>query len=116
MKINEKLLPQIIESGTDYIRFYDGTMICWGSYTGSFNVTGQSGGVYYTTSVFTFPQTFISPPVVIPSLYQATGVYWCSLGNSSTQTTSSTQIRILSMATHSDVTLTPSYVAIGKWK
>lgn len=106
----------ITASGTNYIKYNSGKMICWGSYTGTVNVTSAANGMYYTTYNFTYPQEFISVPIVIPSVTQATGVLFAGLGNSSVQTKTGTQLRVIAGASVSNVSVTFSYIAIGSWK
>ena len=106
----------ITETGTNYIKYDSGKMICWDSYTGTVNVTSSAGGVYYATYLFTFPVEFISTPVVTPSVTQGSGVLWACLGNASSQTTTTTQLRVIAGASTSNASVTFRYIAIGKWK
>lgn len=106
----------VVESGTNYMKYDDGTMVCWDSYTGTLNITSSVGGIYYAVHSFTFPQTFTSAPVVIPAVTQGSGVMWGGLGNASSQTTTNTQLRVLAGTNYSNASVTFQYIAIGKWK
>lgn len=113
---NDDEVQTIIESGTGYIKYWDGTMICYDEETASVNMTSQVGGVYYGVHSFTFPQAFISVPVVIPKVTQSSGVYWAGLGNRGTQTATTMQMRVISGASATNASVTFGYIAIGKWK
>ena len=59
----------IVESGSNtngnYIKFADGTMICYAILSFNLEITNQYEGVYYAnTGSITFPQEFISTPVI----------------------------------------------------
>ena len=109
----------IVESGSNnsgkYIKFSDGTMICWNRITSTSSSTSQSNGIYYCPFTMAFPQEFIETPTVIPSLTQIAGLYFTSLGNNQPSTTQ-VQLRSLSMSAFTNVQFTYSYIAIGKWK
>lgn len=109
----------IVESGSNnsgkYIKFSDGTMICWNRITSTSSSTGQSNGFYYCPFSMGFPQEFVETPTVIPSLTQTGGLYFTSLGNNQ-PTTTNVQLRSLSMNAFTNVQFTYGYIAIGKWK
>lgn len=59
----------IIESGSNangnYIKYYDGTMICYNTYSDTINITSQYEGVYYAnTGDITFPVEFYAKPLI----------------------------------------------------
>lgn len=112
------LQGHIIESGSNangnYVKFSDGTLICW--YYGSKNVAINKayGSLYQGTITCTFPAAFYSKPAV--SIGQAkwgTGASWGAV--SSTNTTS-TVLRFLDAFSRSSASMDISYIAIGRWK
>lgn len=112
------LINRIIDSsGSNYIKFTDGTMVCWGSknYTLT-NNDAQIGGLWYTTRITdlgTFAQTFKQVPIVITGCIKGafnvaeyncnstTNVGYCWFTNGTKRTNES---------------ITFVYIAIGKWK
>lgn len=112
------LINSIIDSGSNengnYIKFSDGTMICWASIAKTFT-TSQHPNVYYTSSAdgfpsFMFPQNFISTPSIEVT---NKGVNWCSVYDSNNTGFS---IVVYSVAARTSVSSTFDYVALGKWK
>lgn len=112
------LINSIIDSGSNengnYIKFSDGTMICWASIAKTFT-TSQHPNVYYTSlsdgfPTFVYPQEFISKPILNVSVE---GVSWCSIYSSS-----NTQFNIVvySVAERTSFSSIFNYIAIGKWK
>lgn len=115
-KINRELLPQIIESGTDYIKYYDGTMICYGAVSLQANENRSSGGLTYYSGAtdIDFSQSFTNTDF---SMFTTVGLanmnYFCQ---SYASPNSVSQIRVSFTSTGKDDTRRVSYVAIGKWK
>ena len=118
-------LAGIVTSGSNengsYIKFDDGTMVCYGSkgFT-SVTPTLASAPLYYYSATFNnFAQTFISAPIVIPSVYSATDnrVVSCATGFGPTNTNpyggNPLRVYLLGAAV---ITFSISYIAIGKWK
>lgn len=106
----------IVEQGTNYRKWNSGKAECWGSKTETLNITTAANNSYYTTTSFTFPITFTATPNIFPSLSQDSGVFWASLGNTSTLSTTGCQLRIMSGASQSNKSITWHYYAIGTWK
>lgn len=109
----------IVEQGSNndgtYIKYENGTMICYGKKTQTLAITSQSGQVYYNSIIFTFPEEFIEAPVAVPALTQTGGILFTSLGNNFPIATQ-VQVRVLSMVSNASANVTASYIAIGKWK
>lgn len=118
--LNNKIL---YESGSNengsYVKFPDGTMICYwqsgvpGGGTGGFSVKANS----VTTSVLQFPETFSSEPVVMPILMSGSSsatMGYISLSPWSV-TTTQFQIRFYSKDS-SNREPNYGYMAIGRWK
>ena len=59
-------IQAIDSSGTGYIKYDDGTMICYGNDNGSQTPTAYYN-YYQITKDVSFPQTFISAPIVANS-------------------------------------------------
>lgn len=100
----------IIESGSNtngnYVKYTDGTMICWGS-----KPTGN----------ITFAETFISTPTLIVSVNNAQNNFMhVAQGSASSGSTGSLVATYQSIGTTNawaiDNTVTINYIAIGKWK
>lgn len=102
----------IIETGTDYTKWADGTMICTvtsGTLTSS-NVTGSS---YQSDAVsINFPQTFVAAPMPMPAATRVAGTIGHWVGNCSTSTTSA-NVRL--MTSTSGATGTITVTAYGRW-
>ena len=118
--LNNKVL---YESGSNengsYVKFPDGTMICYwqsgvpGSGDGGFTVAASA----VTTNTLTFPETFSSEPVVMPILMS--GSSSANIGYISVSpwyvTTTQFQIRFYNKDTSARVP-NYGYIAIGRWK
>ena len=89
-------------------------MICYGSATNTVS-SSSANGTYYSSNTFDFPITFIEPPIAVPSVSQTGGIYFAGLGNGYPWK-GKVQVRVLSLAAFTDVSITFSYIAIGKWK
>ena len=99
----------VIESGTNYLKFKDGALIC----TGAGNGTNDS----YTT--INFPQNFISAPRVVATITSANTTYMKTVACANV-TTSSARFFVywweIGTATGGIGADAFNYVAIGKWK
>lgn len=112
MTINEKLLPQIIESGTDYIRFCDGTQIAWSE--AKVNVTMSAWGNVFYADVSTLPN-WSKPFTTIYQTIASTNnkQFWVSSDGGNT--TNPGLIRLF-RPTDGGYSPTVKAFAIGKWK
>jgi hypothetical protein len=108
----------IIERGSvspgnrgQYIRYADGTQICWSYAAASLTATDLTGSVYRTTatSTWTFPVAFIESPVVTG--ITETSVRWVSLGTATTTDVSFRHYAAVNSATGIDTRL----MAVGRW-
>jgi hypothetical protein len=105
---DETVIAKIIESDTNYIKYADGTLQCWGAQA----ITPTSIDVP-KSQVITFPTAFISTPIVLVTAQSSNpynGARECTcIPNSITQATI--------YLTRADLTATNiSWFAIGKWK
>lgn len=101
-----------IESGTGYIKYPDGTLICSGV-LGLVTTTDASGNNFRSpASPFTYAATFIASPAV--SLGVSGGAnsnIWCSGFNMGISGGS-----LYILAANNSANGNPSYVAVGRWK
>jgi len=113
----------IVESGSNtngnYVKYADGTMICYGIIYEE-NISSTTWGNIYicTLTAKNFAETFVSVPNIIISPYQeyssqATASVGAVVGTTTTTTGDITLMRG-SVLTNGVVRL--SYQAIGKWK
>lgn len=109
--INDKLLEQIkeqideiIESGNGYIKYKDGTLLCYG--LDSTNTTG-----YISIS---FPITFISIPIVV--VQQQSGSETTNIITAKTSTIDKSYFRCGCVYAQGYLQQNINWIAIGKWK
>lgn len=110
----------IVESGTGYVKYYDGTMVCYGSNTTG-TLTWTQDGSRWCSANHTLPnfaQTFISTPIVSKTIQSCnpSGRYICLTGSSSPTTTNPGSYNLDTYWNATNTTVTVSYIAIGKWK
>ena len=104
----------IVESGTNYVKYSDGTLICYESNTN--DATENADYWSWCRRIdhwnVTFPVEFISPPsVTVSGSYQAI-ISVVTSGLSKTGVT----ITLLTNSTSSSSSCIRNYIAIGKWK
>lgn len=108
----------IFETGTNgngsYIRYADGTQICFGVVTRACAATNAVGSLFYGyANSITFPAGFTASPTFICQSYSAGVITWDGSGGS---TTSIGVPMILSSVSVASRNYTCNYLAIGKWK
>ncbi len=103
----------------EYVRFADGTQICWHRYAAAVDVTSvtNESGILFVTpggTALTFPAAFVSAPVVSDATIRNTGysgrgwgaVYWASASS----------CEWYGFASKSALAaLLPGYIATGRW-
>ncbi len=110
----------VIEQGSNangrYVKYADGTMMCWHTSTTLNTASTVLGALFVGTLVtLTFPVAFSSVPVVLPTAARSSstsGAVWAYLANT-TPTTTQVSLNILSSGTGG--TAYPAYIAIGRW-
>lgn len=115
----------VVASGSNgngnYIKFYDGTMICWNY----IEVTDQAianeyraNVIYQGTRNITYPQAFVgNPPVLTCSMFKwGNSASWGGTTDNSTPLTNGTLRGYDSFSRASGTTCKISWYAIGKWK
>jgi hypothetical protein len=96
-----------------YIRYSDGTMMCWYDGLASQTTTNASGILWYNNATVTFPVPFISAPVVnSTNRSQGSFIPWSGFNDSITTTTA----RLWLIGGGATWIGALSYTAIGKWK
>ncbi|WP_051960487.1 hypothetical protein [Devosia riboflavina] len=106
----------IIERGSNangqYVRFADGTQICWHKSPGSFSATNAAGSVFASgLATFTFPVAFSAAPnVTYNAAFSAVSAPWVS-GAAITTTTASLYL----LGALSGAAGVPEYIAVGRW-
>lgn len=122
-----EVIDSIIESGSNangnWIKYSDGTMICWHTVLGNTFDCTQSGGTgryYYVdtnnssenSKQWTYPQAFINVPTV--SAQVGSNAYTMpSIGGIALTWASAYCVTPYAV---SNITFTWSFIAIGKWK
>lgn len=108
----------ILERGSnangEYIKYADGTMICWSNSRPLGNLAATLGAIFYTGSqTWTFPQQFVSAPAVAGHISSTVGYSWLGLGSGATSASNTTFSGFSATSTTSAPTF--SAVAIGRW-
>lgn len=111
----------IIDSGSNengnYIKFYDGTMICSKVVSGTYQCNQSDGSVYKTQDINLgdYTQTFTQLPTISGSV-GGTSFCWLGLIGGSSQSVSSPGIAVLMRPTSSSLSARINIIAIGRWK
>jgi len=98
-------------SGLDWVRFYNGTQICWGV-TGQISISSGGGSAYYGSAAVSFPVAFTTNYVLAvsaPDNY-TTGIVWggyAPMGSSGAQ--------LYAIGPNNGMSARISYVATGRW-
>lgn len=119
MKINDKLtkhLQNIAESGDGYIKYSDGTMICYGNYRGTTKLADYFNWCKRTEENIsvTFKKEFISAPTVIVTPLYFSYVFSIMLNQIKTTGFGFTGLKTNGAAIDTSVNI--NYIALGKWK
>ena len=116
---NTNDIAGIISSGNntngEWVKYSDGTMICYMNKTYNVDITRQWGSVYETAGVplGDFTQSFVEIPVVTASCTGASSVWIEAITPTKTSLGSSWFMRPVST---SNAQVVISYIAIGRWK
>jgi len=107
---------QTLDSGTGYIRYSDGTMMCWKDTIGpiTMSIGPATGNLYYASVSATFPQQFISKPTVTSQIGNRTTSNIAWAGWIDTTTTGISGGEFVSFVLNYQTYW--QYIAIGKWK
>ena len=97
-----------------WIRFSDGTQICYYSGTKTIAINKAYGSLFQGAYTYSFPKEFASTPAVAIGRTQwGTGASWGIVGN---VTTSSVTLRFIDAFNRTAASMDISYIAIGRWK
>ena len=103
-----------------YEKRSDGTCVCEGQQTRTVNISNlYSGGIYYDDfAAVPFPSgLFAAIPDVRATIQSAPATVWVATTSNSKPSTSSTQtVRLLSGNVETNISVTVSYRAVGRWK
>lgn len=99
----------------EYVRFADGTQICWHRYAAAVDVTGVSGSLFITGgTTLRFPAAFVSAPVVSDATIRNTG--YSGRGWGAVYSVDATSCAWYGFASTSSLAaLLPGYIATGRW-
>lgn len=116
----ENAINGVVQSGNNengsYIKYVDGTMICYKNVTVTAAINNAWGSVYETSnsvSFGNFPETFISAPIVT---VQPTGTGCWVEGLNDTSTTQVGNSYLARAVDTSSRNYSFNIIAIGKWK
>lgn len=118
--VNPSFAPRgaLIESGSNangqYVRYADGTQICYTNRETSVPINNVFGNLFWTGSnLWTFPATFSAPPTVSVSEAGGVGACWGGLGTGGTNSANTTFaiFRVEAVGARP----TASLKAIGRW-
>lgn len=109
----------ISESGSNsngyYVRFADGTQICWHTKYTTNLIDTPHGNVYYSGSdIWTFPASFKIPPKFFSNVESAAGYSWAGLGADAVSTTSASFAVFSPVKSYANAFV--SLMSIGNWK
>lgn len=122
MKINDKLtkdLQNIVESGDGYIKYSDGTMICYGKTTFEKTSVVAYGALYRSVSIQydNFAKPFISTPITSYSFTELSpNNFSAMIAIYITATTTNPGKVCIVKENNDQISGTISYIAIGRWK
>lgn len=108
----------IIERGSnangEYVRYADGTQICWGQVTASASITGAIMGAFRSGAVnVPFPVGFSATPRLIPIPYEIDSCLSC-IGSSNTNANGGS-ILLIANASQAAASRVITWQAIGRW-
>ena len=112
----------VVESGSNsngkYVKFYDGTMICWNYMEVTDQAINGAYGVLYDGSrVITYPVAFTQTPVLTCSMFKhGTSASWGSTSDNSTPLTKGTLKGLDAYSRSTGTICRIAWHAIGKWK
>lgn len=112
----------IVASGSNsngnYIKFFDGTMICWNYMEVTDQaINGAYGNLYDGSRVITYPVAFTATPVLTCSMFKwGTSASWGSTSDNDTPLTKGTLKGLDAYSRASGTKCRIAWHAIGKWK
>ena len=113
----ENAINGVIESGDGYIKFGDGTMICYENIEFSIGTMTQQGSFWRYDNAnlsISFAKSFVSKPNIVATV--VAGNYASLLYVINCTNEKITQLNVLTLANASNQRTNINYIAIGKWK
>lgn len=107
----------IVERGSssngEYVKYADGTQICWMARTDTVAIDQSATGVFYSTSTgWTYPAAFASTPAVVVSGRRSSGITWVVVGS---PTASSVLYNHVAAQSQGSLGASVALIAIGRW-
>mgnify|MGYP002588466291 FL=1 len=104
-----------------WVKYDDGTMICYKSTTQRPTISNQAGGMYRSAmiSLGSFPQTFSGTPRVKPVMYHNSGYYLLITESNNYNASSAGEAAVFSPTSITGTSgplMDIGYIAIGRWK
>lgn len=115
MVLGDTLSTPGTKEGSDYIKFPNGTLICWGTKNVTTNASGGSGNgirAYRGNATVTYPVAFNSTPSVCANVYGDQSAWW---GVGAVSITAADFILNLS-GDANNRTVGCNWMAVGRWK
>lgn len=114
----------IVESGSNangsYVKYADGTLICYGTKTDTFTINNSWGALYRElnekTFQITYPISFVSQPSFNISMNGANSAMLVNWYNSDSVTTKSDRYILARPTSANAQTYSIGWTAIGRWK
>ena len=119
--VAESASKHIRESGSNddgyYIKFDDGTMVCYGAFSSNSFINNASGGGFYKTlsNTWTFPQPFNSANIICSAFCRNVSNTFGGNGDMTTSTASGTFV-LNRVASQTSPVPVFNVKAIGRWK
>lgn len=118
--VNDNAVEIGSNTNGNWIKYENGTMICYATKSATMGAWSSSGSLYQATNTtnITFPQTFISKPVLnIQIDYTDSGFWQAWFGRSIYSASEITYLQIWRTGTgNTGIAFTFDYIAIGKLK
>lgn len=114
--VNKNIVSSGSNANGNWIKYSDGTMICYGSINIVANESRSAGGLSYYSgaTTITLPQTFIDTNYKSQSTVEMANMNY--FAQSYIDTVSTSQIIISFVSTGQNETRNIHYIAIGRWK
>mgnify|MGYP001853675476 CR=1 FL=1 len=113
----ENAINGVIENGEGYIKFGDGTQICYGNIAFDIGTMTQQSSFWRYDNAnlsISFPTSFVSKPLIVATV--VAGNYGSLLYVINCTNEKITQLNVLTLTNASNQRTNINYIAIGKWK
>lgn len=112
---NSKKIEDIIESSTNYIKFADGTLVCFADVYATSSLSDYWNQLKRGQTAVTFPQEFVSTPLVNTGLKNAEMFAQLSVSADDIKVSGFTA-KIFKPSGATSTGLNFNYIAVGNWK